>query len=48
MLLEVSRESKRVVGVALRTQRKRLQALQKEERAKGVEASAYIAQYFYT
>ena len=40
MLLEVSCESESVIRMALRAQRKRLQALQKEERPKGVEAGA--------
>ena len=46
VLLEVSRERERVVGVTLRAERERLQALQQEERAEGVEAGAQVAQYF--
>jgi hypothetical protein len=46
VLLEVSSESERVFGMALRTKRKRLQTLQEEERGERVECSAQIAQNF--
>ena len=44
VLLEVPRERERVVAVALRAERERLEALQEEERGEGVERGAEIAQ----